>query len=101
MGIYYDTLKRREIMTLVLEAADRGEVITQADLFLRLSYANTCTLQAIRCSVKFLTTKWGMISKTRITPNLVYLYPTKRAYEFYRKNHEDIQSSEEFPQPRV
>lgn len=52
MSEFARTPKQTEIMTMIVEAAARGQVITKKEIYSRLSYR--CTEQALGCSLKFL-----------------------------------------------
>lgn len=68
IGQFANSEKQQEIMKHIVEAASRGEVMTVDDLRAKLSYAGTCTRQAVLCSLKFLE-KHGYILKQRTGSN--------------------------------
>lgn len=94
---FQGTAKQREIMEKIFDAHEKGEKITITDLYLSLSYAHTCSRQAVTCSVEFLEKKWGLIKKSERHGNFRYLEPTERAFRQLRNApHPDEEVIETF-----
>jgi predicted transcriptional regulator of viral defense system len=76
------TEHQREIMGLVLKAANEGTFITQKELAEKLSYASEVTYGAIRISIRFLEEQ-GMLKRVKdgIHRRLV---PLERGYDWFR-----------------
>lgn len=79
---FQDSPKQREIMRLILEAADRGAFITLRDLHASLTYGPEVSVQAIQCSARFLE-RHGMLERARQGRERIYK-PTMKAYTRYR-----------------
>lgn len=77
---FQGTKKQREIMELVFKAHEAGEKITVTDLYLRLSYAHTCSRSSVMCSVDILEQKWGLLQKSERVGNFRYITPTLKAF---------------------
>lgn len=86
------TRKQHEIMTKILEAMDKGEMLTPAKLKERLSYGPMVTIYAIFCSLDPLVAH-GFLAPIRRTSRNEILRPTQRAYSFFRGKSIEIPGS--------
>lgn len=75
------TAKQRIIIGLVLEAADRGELLTETELHRRLPYI--CDYGSLRTSLRFLD-RGGIIIRER-AGRFCVVRPTSQAYGFRAK----------------
>lgn len=82
MTEFKSTAKQREIMELVLGAANDGAFLPLQDLYTKLSWAPDVSIQSIQCSMKFLA-KHGMVDPYR-ERGRTYYKPTAIAYARYR-----------------
>ncbi|WLR90990.1 hypothetical protein [Shinella zoogloeoides] len=74
------TDKQRQIMHLVLEAADNGTFYTMTELHQALPY--TCAYGSLRTSIKFLVAR-GIVTKERAGLSKI-IRPTPSAYDWFR-----------------
>ncbi|MBD9511620.1 hypothetical protein IB265_33230 [Ensifer sp. ENS10] len=74
------TEKQKELMGLILKAANDGAFLTPSELHAKISYP--ATYGAVRVSIKFLVSQ-GMVEK-RPEGNFVRLVPTLRGYDWFR-----------------
>ena len=77
------TEHQREIMGLVIKAANDGVFIKQSELQAMLSYGTEVTYGAIRFSLRLLEEK-GMLERVKIAGNNRNLVPTLRGYDWFR-----------------
>lgn len=80
---FQDTPKQREIMQIVLSAADAGGFIGLRELHAALSYGAMVSNQAVQCSMRFLI-KNGLVTRYS-EKGRTYYKPTPYAYRRYRK----------------
>jgi Fe2+ or Zn2+ uptake regulation protein len=78
---FRSTRKQREIIDIILKAADGGEILSIRDIHERISY--TCSFPAVVCSLTFLE-RHGFVVKERGAKNRTYLKPTLLAYQRFR-----------------
>jgi hypothetical protein len=76
------TEHQREIMGLVIKAANNGTFLRQDELQGLLSYGATVTYGAIRVSIRFLEEQ-GMLKRVKDGPNR-RLVPLERGYDWFR-----------------
>lgn len=76
------TEHQREIMGLVIKAANDGAFLTQNAIYPMLSYASTTTFGAVRTSIRFLEEQ-GMLVRVK---NGIHrdLVPTELGYDWFR-----------------
>ena len=82
-GLFAGTPKQREILNVILKAADEGTFLTARQLKERLSYGAQVGHTAIYCSLNFLE-KHGMITKERGYRGAIVLKPTLKTYQVMR-----------------
>lgn len=75
------TKKQREIMQIILAAADQGEFLNVKQIHSRVSY--TCAYGSIRTSMRFLV-KAGVLARERAGTSSL-MKPTLKAYELFRR----------------
>jgi predicted transcriptional regulator len=81
---FSQTDKQVEIMTIILDAIDRGEAVTIKLIHSRVSYGASVRHSAINSSVNYLV-HHGFLTKTRPAGNAVYqIRPTLKAYQYFR-----------------
>lgn len=81
---FMKTPHQKEIMTIILTAADAGEFLTQRQVHDRLSWS--CNFGSLRTALKLLE-RAGMITRDRIGPSLRNygtVRPTSTAYVVFR-----------------
>jgi hypothetical protein len=74
------TKKQREIVEMILRAADSGSFLTIKEIHAGLSY--TCAYGSLRTSLKFLVGK-GILER-RKAGSQTLLIPTAEAYAWFR-----------------
>jgi DNA-binding HxlR family transcriptional regulator len=77
------TVKQTEIVTKVLEAADRGSDIEFHDLRAALSYGPGVTKQALQYSIRYLE-EHGFVSRKYGEKRKCFIAPTLLAYQVFR-----------------
>lgn len=77
------TEHQREIMGLVIKAANEGKFLLQAELHPLLSYAADVTSDAVRVSVRYLEEQ-GMLVREKAPGNHRKLVPTLKGYDWFR-----------------
>lgn len=79
---------QREIMGLVIRAANEGRFLTQKELFPLLSYSSDVTYDAMRVSIRFLEQQ-GMLMRVKDGQHR-RLVPTDRGYDWFRPAREPL-----------
>lgn len=76
------TEKQQEIMSLILDASERGVALTLASLRVMLSYGPDVSKQAVLCSLRILM-EHGFLEKVYHGKKLIII-PTAAAYREFR-----------------
>lgn len=77
------TAHQREIMGLVIKAANEGKFLTQSEIFPLLSYSAEVTFGAVRLTIRNLEEQ-GMLVRVKSKGNSRELVPTERGYDWFR-----------------
>lgn len=78
------TEHQREIMGLVIKAANQGRFLTQKELYPMLSYASEVTFGAVRFSIRLLEERGLLLRVKAATGRDKELVPTDRGYDWFR-----------------
>lgn len=76
------TPKQKEMMGHILRKANEGEFMTLPELYDMMSYKDTCTLGAIRVSVRFLADDEMVVREKQSGRSVII--PTERGYDWFR-----------------
>lgn len=76
------TEHQKEIMGLVIKAANNGRFLTQDEIYPMLSYASEVTFGAVRFSIRLLEEQ-GLLMRVK-TGRKRELVPTERGYDWFR-----------------